>query len=174
MAKLSGEGTNFGSEGIIEEYNLAIASLEEALAAHRQTKQDYDLNSNDSYETGVYDLEERKLMVAIAMAKKERDSIVIITEDNKDKAVIHFEDIVQVQIKQGDNDPKIEKFILTGGLPNIAESKISINSPLGKAIYGKKVGDTASYSVGKNTFYVTILTKECASEKTQNQPGCGE
>lgn len=35
MSKLSGEGTNFGSEGIIKEYNLAIASLEEALAAHR-------------------------------------------------------------------------------------------------------------------------------------------
>ena len=163
----------YGSIKTIEDYNAAITSLEEQLAAHRKTKRDYDLNSTDSYETGAYDNEERKLMSAIAMAKNERDSIVVITEENKDEAVINFEDIVEMQISHGD-DVRVEKFVITGGLPNALENIISINSPMGKAVYGKKVGDNVSYTVGKNTFNITILSKEGVSVKTKNQPGNNE
>lgn len=163
----------YGSKKTISDYDVAIAVLEEELAAHRKTKQDYDLNSSDSYETGVYDDEERRLMLAIATAKSERASIVVITEENKDKAVVNFEDIVEVQMECG-GDVRVEKFIITGGLPSITENKISINSPMGRSIYGKRVGDTVSYTVGKNTFNVTILSKEETSEKTPIQPGNGE
>lgn len=162
----------YGSKKTIADYDVAIAVLEEELAAHRKTKQDYDLNSSDSYETGVYDEEERRLMLAIATAKSERASIVIINEENKDEAVVNFEDIVEVEMECG-GEARVEKFVITGGLPNISENKISINSPMGKAIFGKKVGDTVSYTVGKNTFNVRIISKEGVPVKTPNQPGNG-
>ena len=107
------------------------------------------------------------------MAKNERDSIVVINEDNKDESVVNFEDIVEVQMERG-GDVKVEKFIVTGGLPDIYANKISINSPMGKAVYGKRVGDQVSYSVGKNIFNITILSKEVGSVKTPDQPGNAE
>ena len=55
-------------------------------------------------------------------------------------------------------DDTIEEYILTGDInSNIDDNSITINSPLGSAIYGKKVGDKVSYKVGDNTYNVEIL-----------------
>ena len=50
---------------------------------------------------------------------------------------------------------------LVGKMPDIGAeiNQVSINSPMGKAIYGKPVGSTNTYRVGNNTFQVTIEEK---------------
>ena len=45
----------------------------------------------------------------------------------------------------------------------IDDKSITINSPLGSAIYGKKIGDKVSYKVGNNTYNVEILGIENCS-----------
>ena len=56
------------------------------------------------------------------------------------------------------DDEEIEEYIITGDInSNIEDNSITINSPLGSAIYGKKVGDKISYKVGDNTYNVEIL-----------------
>ena len=56
------------------------------------------------------------------------------------------------------DDEEIEEYIITGDInSNIDDNSITINSPLGSAIYGKRVGDKVSYKVGDNTYNVEIL-----------------
>ncbi len=56
------------------------------------------------------------------------------------------------------DDEEIEEYIITGDInSNIDDNSITINSPLGSAIYGKRVGDKVSYKVGENTYNVEIL-----------------
>ena len=56
------------------------------------------------------------------------------------------------------DDETVEEYILTGDInSNIDDKSIAINSPLGSAIYGKKIGDKVSYKVGDNTYNVEIL-----------------
>lgn len=56
------------------------------------------------------------------------------------------------------DDEEIEEYIITGDInSNIDDNSITINSPLGSAIYGKRVGDKVSYKVRDNTYNVEIL-----------------
>ena len=56
------------------------------------------------------------------------------------------------------DDEEIEEYIITGDInSNIDDNSITINSPLGSAIYGKRVGDRVTYKVGDNTYNVEIL-----------------
>ena len=62
------------------------------------------------------------------------------------------------------DDEEVEEYIITGDInSNIEDNSITINSPLGSAIYGKKVGDKVSYKVGNNTYNVEILGIENCS-----------
>ena len=62
------------------------------------------------------------------------------------------------------DDDSVEEYIITGDInSNIDDNSITINSPLGSAIYGKKVGDKVSYKVGDNTYNVEILGIENCS-----------
>lgn len=62
------------------------------------------------------------------------------------------------------DDEEIEEYIITGDInSNIDDNSITINSPLGSAIYSKRVGDKVSYKVGDNTYDVEILGIETCS-----------
>ena len=62
------------------------------------------------------------------------------------------------------DDETVEEYIITGDInSNIDDNSITINSPLGSAIYGKKIGDKVSYKVGDNTYNVEILGIEACS-----------
>ena len=61
-------------------------------------------------------------------------------------------------------DDSVEEYIITGDInSNIDDNSITINSPLGSAIYGKRVGDKVSYKVGDNTYNVEILGMDACS-----------
>ncbi len=62
------------------------------------------------------------------------------------------------------DDDIVEEYILTGDInSNLDDNSITLNSPLGSAIYGKKVGDKVSYKVGDNIYNVEILGIEVCS-----------
>ena len=61
-------------------------------------------------------------------------------------------------------EKSLKKVKLVGGVPDISREDgiicITINSPLGNALYKKQVGDVVSYVVKQNQFNVEILAKE--------------
>ena len=62
------------------------------------------------------------------------------------------------------DDETVEEYIITGDInSNIDDNSITINSPLGSAIYGKRVGDKVCYKVRDNTYNVEILGIEACS-----------
>ena len=78
----------------------------------------------------------------------------IISDDSKEDEV-GLNTIVEVYIEE---DDEVETYkIVTSVRGNSLEGRISIESPMGKAVLGHKVGDTVTVQVNENVAYdVTI------------------
>lgn len=77
---------------------------------------------------------------------------------------VNVNDTIEVCIKYADDDKENEILKLTGRyFPNNNDvngiKEISLNSPIGKAIYKQKIGEMVYYEVGKNKIEVSILSK---------------
>lgn len=59
------------------------------------------------------------------------------------------------------------KLVATNGGSNKNMKEVSINSPLGQAVYKKKIGDMCSYSVENNNISVLIKDKINKTEQTE-------
>lgn len=104
---------------------------------------------------GVYSYEdladaEMKIVKDINARVARLGTIQIIEKHNKEENV-DINDVVTVSFAPGDE----LSFTLICGRAN-DESEVSLSSPLGKAIYDKKVGDACTYKVGTNIMNVVI------------------
>ena len=85
-----------------------------------------------------------------------------IVEKTDDENVVDIDDQVTIEVNFF-GEREICTVVLTAGEIRLfdegCQNKISINSPMGSAIYKKKVGDITSYKVKKNEFEVRILKK---------------
>lgn len=109
-------------------------------------------HDNFAFETLVED--ERKLSYQINKMNQDKSKIEIINDKYKQNYV-NINNIVSLKFIYNDNN-ELEDLILTGNyIPN--ENEITLNSPLGKAIYKKKIGDIVQYVVSDNTIKVEIL-----------------
>lgn len=84
--------------------------------------------------------------------------IVILDEVEQD--IINVNDIVTVNMIY----PEIEEtitFELVAGMPDLGSRimKISVNSPLGKAVYQRKIGEEISYIVDNEKVNIQIISK---------------
>lgn len=165
------KSTVYVSKKGLEEYQSVIDAYKVQLAQLRSTSASYGINTTDDYRRSEYDREENALVSTIARLQKELSEMVVVDEKLIDESLVNIDDIVVVKM-ESNGEASVEKFELTGGIPSVGREneiqKISINAPLGKAIYKKKVGDTSSYVVGNRKFVITIMSKETpAQEKTQ-------
>lgn len=161
-----------------EGYEAYLAELEnakKALAEVRKTRSEYGQNSTDDYKTGDYDRNERIAYASVAHLQEEIARMEIVTpSENKD--LITIGDIVTVLIQSGD-DSHMQVVKLTGGSPMIGSGdeipSISLNSPIGKAIYQRKVGEQVeAIAGGKNKLHIMIISREVSNEKSnEKQPG---
>lgn len=84
----------------------------------------------------------------------------IVKKGNFDKNMVDIGDVLNVKMIYSDNEEEVETIKLTGKyIPNFDFNEISLNSPLGQAIYKKKIGEMCSYSVNGATISVIILKK---------------
>lgn len=108
------------------------------------------------YET---ERQERALMQEISRMKESLNKIEIV-ESIGDDTLVDIDDIVKVDMIFSDDDIEEVIYKLIGSAPsyenNIDYQEISINSPIGNAIYHKKIGDICSYEVGDNRFTIKI------------------
>ena len=106
------------------------------------------------------ELKEVSLMREIKGLKHRLNNIEVIKESiNKD--VIDIGDIVKIDIIVN-NEKEEEIFKLVGTSPKFDNDieEVTVNSPLGKAIYLKKIGDTVTYKVKDNDYTVIIKEKK--------------
>lgn len=79
----------------------------------------------------------------------------IVIVDSKDNGTVSLNTKVELLFI---DDDSVEEYLLTGDInSNIDDNSITLNSPLGSAIYGKKVGDIVSYKVNDNTYRIKVL-----------------
>lgn len=86
--------------------------------------------------------------------------VEIIETKIMDNLHINIGDVVDLLMIFDETDEEEMTLELVGGEGKTAENKVSINSPVGKAIYGHEVGEIVSYMVNKtNEVKVKILRK---------------
>lgn len=104
----------------------------------------------------------RTIARKIDKMKQEESMLEIIDYINLGDDHINLEDSFEVEIKYDEDDIEIENLKLTGQyIPNtnLPIKEISMNSPIGKAVYHKKIGETVTYDVGNNLIELKIVKK---------------
>ncbi|UMB53486.1 transcription elongation factor GreA [Lutibacter sp. A64] len=116
-----------------------------------------DLSENAEYHAAK---EEQSLLeLKIAKLKEVISNARIIDESKLDtsKILIHS----KVKLKNTANGMEFNYTLVADSETNIKEGKLSVNSPIGKGLLGKKVGETAEIQVpsGMLTFEILEISR---------------
>lgn len=85
-----------------------------------------------------------------------------VINDVYDENLVNINDIVKVEFIYSEDDKEEEIIKLTGKyIPNIDQKvqEITLNSPIGKAIYRKKIGDNCFYMVDDRKIKIRIIER---------------
>ena len=112
-----------------------------------------DLSENAEYHAAK---EEQSLLeYKIAQLKNTLSKARLIDESQIDTSKVLA--LSKVKIKNLDNNMEFEYTLVADAVANLAEGKLSVNSPIGKGLLGKKVGDVAEIQVPKGLMKFEIL-----------------
>ena len=102
-----------------------------------------DLSENAEYDAA----KEAQGMLEMRISKLEQtlSNARIIDESQLDSSKVLV--LSNVKIKNQSNGMMMDYTIVADGEANLAEGKISVNSPIGQGLLGKSVGDIAKISV---------------------------
>ena len=116
-----------------------------------------DLSENAEYDAakeaqGMLEMKISKLEETLAGAR-------IIDESQLDTSKVLV--LSKVKIKNEANGMEMDYMIVADGEADLASGKLSVNSPIGKGLLGKSVGDTAEISVpnGKLKFKILEISR---------------
>jgi len=112
-----------------------------------------DLSENAEYDAakeaqGMLEMKISKLEETLAGAR-------LIDESQLDTSKVLV--LSKVKIKNMSNNMEIDYMIVADGEADLASGKISVNSPIGKGLLGKSVGDIAEIDVPSGTLKFKIL-----------------
>lgn len=145
-------------------YLKEIKDLEERLKSiDAKRAAIYKSNSSDgrtSMEFSELDAESRRIEGQLKDMISSKSRIVIVEKQN-DENIIDINDIITTDIHYSDSDSEELTFKLVGtdGKFDSEIQEISLNSPLGSAVYKKTVGQECSYTVDKTIVNVLIKKK---------------
>lgn len=106
--------------------------------------------------------ESRAIAKRIDDLLSKKQYLKVIDDKYKDEDLVNIGDKVSIKIKYADGNIENEIVTLTGKyMPNTNDeiNEISLNSPLGKALFKTKIGTSTSYFVGSSEIFITILEK---------------
>ncbi len=112
-----------------------------------------DLSENAEYHASKE--EQSHLETKIAELKNTIAKARIIDESKLDLTKVLA--LSKVKIKNLKLNKEFEYTLVADAMTNIKEGKISINSPIGKGLLGKKVGDIATIKIPAGTMDLEIL-----------------
>ena len=149
-----------------DKYIEEIKETRKELANIKASKHDaYNATSSNSLGDN-FDFEETERLEVMTLGKLKRlveglQDIVIVKEEKKDDTV-NLNDCVELFLYFDKEDKEAGKFKLVAYRDANNEDEgytpISLSSPIGRAIYGRKIGETIPYSVGDDKFKVKIKT----------------
>ena len=128
---------------------------------------------HDNFEFEESKRQELKIMGELEAALEKLSKIVIINEViNED--LININDYVTVRLEFDENDIEEISFRLVGTNgpnSNAIVEEISLNSPLGKSVYHKKIGDKGNYIVNNNSisYIITDIMKYGTNAKNEQE-----
>ena len=84
----------------------------------------------------------------------------IVILDEVEEEIVNINDIVTVNMIYPETEETIT-FELVAGMPDLGSRimKISVNSPLGKAVYQRKIGEELSYIANNENVNIQIISK---------------
>lgn len=118
---------------------------------------------HDNFAFEQTEIKERSLLRQIDELQKQISMAQIIeVTESSDNEKVAINSKVKVLIKYDEDDTEELDVILVGSQVNLNSAsefdEISINSPMGEAIYQKKVGFEGYYTVNGNKIYFKILS----------------
>ena len=143
MSKIS-YYTAEGLKKLKEELNhLKDVERPKASNAIAEARDKGDLSENAEYDAA----KEAQGMLEMRISKLEQtlSNARIIDESQLDSSKVLV--LSNVKIKNQSNGMMMDYTIVADGEANLAEGKISVNSPIGQGLLGKSVGDIAKISV---------------------------
>lgn len=151
-----------------EGYEKLLASIEELKAKlienNKGRKDAFDAGAGDGWDSPEFEEIERNETMIIGELQRRYDELsrVVIIEKKENSETVEIGDTIKLHMIFSEEDFEEKLFKIVGGMPSFnldAEiQEISINSPIGKAIYQKQIGETCKYSVNNRQF--TVLIKE--------------
>lgn len=134
-------------------------------------KQAFDAGSGDGWDSPEFEEIGRREQLLMGLLKRRSDELkrVVLVEKSEDASIIDIGDIVVVDMILGPNNKEELIFKLIGGAGGGLRGpsgypEVSINSPLGKAVYQNVVGGTGSYQVNGNVIGIEIKEKRIEEE----------
>ena len=155
MAKTKQRYTQQGYDLLVNELNYLKnekrEQVKEAIAVARSFG---DLSENSEYDEARN--EQAKVEARIAELEALIENAEIVDESNLDTSVVNIGSIVKVM--DTDANKEIEYHIVGSNETNPFENKISVESPVGVALNGKKAGDKVEVHAPRGTIVLEILS----------------
>lgn len=157
-----------GYNEILKEIEVLKKKLNENNLGRRAA---YDAGAGDGWDSPEFEEIERSENLILGELQRRYDELsrIVIVEKENNSDIVDIGDIITANIMYGVDDNEELTFQLVGGVGEKQNEyqEVSINSPLGKSVYKKQVGDTCSYEVGRNIINVFIKEK-IGLEKKEN------
>lgn len=132
--------TNVGFEELKKELELKQEELRQLGQYKNQAAENEGDAWHDNFAFEQTEIKERGLIYEINQLKHQIETAELIeTDPNEDESVIKVGSKIRVYMEYSDGDGEEDTFILTGGQGKIDENKVSVNSPIGKCVLGKKM-----------------------------------
>lgn len=141
----------------MQELKRKFAENERAMSYSFQSAAGDGAHDNGEFE--ALQGNERMLVSQMEYLQQQIDSAQIIEIPELEEGQVNINDSVLLRVIFGVDDVEEETYTLVGTDGNINENKISINSPIGRAIFQRFVGETVPFTVNGNTFNVSIVEK---------------
>lgn len=150
-------------------YEAILKSIEdlkeELVQAGTGRREAFDAGAGDGWDSPEFEeIERTERLIAGRIKQKyeELSRVVIVEKNDQNNDQIDIGDIVTIDMSMDKKSYNEMTFLLVGGAGDIFAEvpEVSLNSPLGKSVYHKKVGDEVSYTVSGETSFIKIKDKE--------------
>lgn len=112
-------------------------------------------HDNPAYEESMR--KNRMLNEELDRILKQKKKIKIV-KNEYDNSKVNLGDYIRIEFFNFNDETEYEDIKLTGKyFPDIDNDEISLNSPLGRCIYKKKIGEMCSYIIDKKEIKIKII-----------------
>lgn len=156
-----------------DELLLKYAKLKAEIAEIRQEVNENVLKGADEQSPSLQSLQSRYNIKCgeVQRISEKLDNITIVDKINNEN-LVDVDDVLNVALET-DGESEIITVKITEVLNDIEDESIEpvlINSPMGRALYGKELGEKREFKVGGNTMHVTALSKVEIKENNKKNP----